>query len=74
MESDGSLPHSQSLPQVPVLSQMLTSPQLSCHLYGYQTWSVTQKEEHILKVFENSVKENISTYEVWSDRRIEKIT
>jgi hypothetical protein len=39
-------------------------------LYGFETWSLTLREEHKLRVFENRVqgaKENILTKEEWSD-------
>jgi hypothetical protein len=37
-------------------------------LYGCETWSLTLREEHKLRVFE----ENIWTKEEWSDGRVEK--
>jgi hypothetical protein len=30
-------------------------------LYGYETWSLTLREEHRLRVFEKSVEEDIWT-------------
>jgi hypothetical protein len=41
-------------------------------LYGCETWSLTVREEHKLKVFENRSVENIWTKEGWSDGRVEK--
>jgi hypothetical protein len=41
-------------------------------LYGYETWSLTVREEHKLRVFENGVEENIWTKEGWSDGRVEE--
>jgi hypothetical protein len=32
-------------------------------LYGCETWSLTVREEHKLRVFENGVEENIWTKE-----------
>jgi len=32
---------------------------LSVHLYGCETWSLTLREEHKLRVFENSVLRGI---------------
>jgi hypothetical protein len=40
-------------------------------LYGCETWSLTVREEHKLKVFENS-EENIWAKEGWSDGRVGK--
>jgi hypothetical protein len=36
------------------------TPILPVFLYGCETWSLTLREERRLRVFENSVEENIS--------------
>jgi hypothetical protein len=36
---------------------------LPVFLYGCETWSLTLREEHRLRVFENSVEENMWTEE-----------
>jgi hypothetical protein len=42
-------------------------------LYGCETWSLTLKEDHRLRVFENKVLRKIFwTEEICSDRRLEK--
>jgi hypothetical protein len=42
-------------------------------LYGCETWSLTVREEHKLRVFENKgVEENTWTKEGWSNGRVEK--
>jgi hypothetical protein len=41
-------------------------------LYGRETLSLTLREKHRLRVFENRVFENIWTEERASDRRLEK--
>jgi hypothetical protein len=42
-------------------------------LYGCETWSLTVREEHKLRVFEDRVfGEIIWTKEGWSDGRVEK--
>jgi hypothetical protein len=42
-------------------------------LYGCETWSLTVRQEHKLRVFENRVlRKNIWTKEGWSDGRVEK--
>jgi hypothetical protein len=41
-------------------------------LYGFETWSLTLRVEHRLRVFENWAEENIWTKEGWSDGRVEK--
>jgi hypothetical protein len=41
-------------------------------LYVCETWSLTVREEHKLRVFENGVEENIWTKEGCSDGRVEK--
>jgi hypothetical protein len=43
-------------------------------LYGCETWSLTVREEHKLREFENRVlrRENIWTKEGWSAGRVEK--
>jgi hypothetical protein len=40
-------------------------------LYGSEIWSLTLREEHRLRVFENGVEENIWMEEKGSDRRLE---
>jgi hypothetical protein len=35
-------------------------------------WSLTLRDEHKLRVFENGIEENIWTIEGWSDGRVEK--
>jgi hypothetical protein len=40
-------------------------------LYGCETWSLTVREEHKLKVFQG-VEKNIWTKVGWSDGRVEK--
>jgi hypothetical protein len=39
----------------PFSSQYYTSPSLNSFLYGCETWSLTLREEHTLRVFENRV-------------------
>jgi hypothetical protein len=41
-------------------------------LYGCETWSLTVREEHRLRLFENGSEENILTKEGQGDRRFEK--
>jgi hypothetical protein len=41
-------------------------------LYRCEIWSLTVREEHKLRVFENRVLRRIWTKEGWSDRRVEK--
>jgi hypothetical protein len=43
-------------------------------LYGCETWSLTLREEHKLRVFENGAEENIWAEEGWIDGRVEKTT
>jgi hypothetical protein len=40
-------------------------------LYGCETWSLTVREEHKLRLFENGAEENIWAKEGWSDGRVE---
>jgi hypothetical protein len=53
-----------------LLDWMVASITLPVVLYGCETWSLTLREEHILRVFENRV---LRTEEGWSDRRLEKL-
>jgi hypothetical protein len=41
-------------------------------LYGCETWSLTVREEHKLRVFEQVAEENTCTKKGWSDGRVEK--
>jgi len=41
-------------------------------LYGCETWSLTLREEHRLRVFENGAEENILTWKRRSNRKLEK--
>jgi hypothetical protein len=41
-------------------------------LYGCETCSLTLKEEHKLRVFDNRMMRRIWTKEGWSDGRMEK--
>jgi hypothetical protein len=41
-------------------------------LYGCETWSLTLRQKHILRVFENGAEENIWNKEGCSDWRLEK--
>jgi hypothetical protein len=41
-------------------------------LYGCEEWSLTVREEHKLKVFENGAEDNIWIKEGWSDGSVEK--
>jgi hypothetical protein len=36
-----------------------TSISFACFLYGYETWSLTSREEHRVRVFENRVLRKI---------------
>jgi hypothetical protein len=47
---------------------------MSLVLYWCETWSLTVREEHKLRVFENGVEENIWTKGGWSEGRVEKAT
>jgi hypothetical protein len=41
-------------------------------LYVCETWSLTLRQEHRLRMFENGAEETIWIEEGWSDRRLQK--
>jgi hypothetical protein len=41
-------------------------------LYGCETWSLTVREEHKLRLSENTALRNIWAKEGWSDWKVEK--